>query len=125
MILKIFIWLFKRNGWKAEGIGIPAGIKKAVIIAMPHTSNWDFVYAMAAIKIFGINLNYLAKKELFRWPIKKVFVSTGGIPVERKKNTELIVEKILIISLKIITYQKENYRIQNTVKTSKYVIGCL
>lgn len=90
MILRIFIWFFKRRGWKAVGEGIPPHIKKAVIIAMPHTSNWDFVYAMAAIKIFGIRLNYLAKKELFRWPIKKLFINTGGIPVERKKNTKMV-----------------------------------
>ena len=62
MILRIFIWFFKRRGWKIEGNGIPATIKKCVIIAMPHTSNWDFVYAMAAIRLFGIKLNYLAKK---------------------------------------------------------------
>ena len=90
MILRIFIWLFKRRGWKIEGKGIPATIKKCMIIAMPHTSNWDFVYAMAAIRMFGIKLNYLAKKELFRWPIKKLFLNTGGIPVERKKNTRMV-----------------------------------
>ncbi len=90
MILNIFIWLFKRNGWRTEGIGIDPSIKKAVIIAAPHTSNWDFVYAMAAIKLFGIKLNYLAKKELFRWPIKNVFVRTGGIPVERSKNNRMV-----------------------------------
>lgn len=62
---------------------------------MPHTSNWDFVYGMAAREAFNLKLNYLAKKELFRWPIKKLFTSTGGIPVERKKNTRMVENMIL------------------------------
>ena len=89
MILRLFIWLFKHNGWKIEG-GIASDIKKYVLIAAPHTSNWDFVYSMAALKLFGISINFLAKKELFRWPLKKVFLNMGGIPVERTKNTRMV-----------------------------------
>ncbi len=90
MIIRIFVWFFKYKGWKIEGKGIPAQLNKCVIIAMPHTSNWDFVYSMAAIRLFNIELNYLAKKELFQWPIKSLFLNTGGIPVERKKNTRMV-----------------------------------
>ena len=90
MIIRLFVWFFNRKGWKIEGKGIPAQLNKCVIIAMPHTSNWDFVYSMAAIRLFNIELNYLAKKELFRWPIKSLFINTGGIPVERKKNTRMV-----------------------------------
>ena len=90
MILNIFDWYFSFKGWKIEGKGIPPHINKCVIIALPHTSNWDFVYAMAAIRLFGIKMNYLAKKELFTWPIKKIFTNTGGIPVERSKNNQMV-----------------------------------
>lgn len=90
MIIRLFVWFFKRKGWKIEGSGIPSQLDKCIIIAMPHTSNWDFVYTMAAVRLFNIKLNYLAKKELFRWPIKSLFVNTGGIPVERKKNTRMV-----------------------------------
>lgn len=90
MMIRFFVWLFKCKGWVIEGIGIPAEIKKAVIIAAPHTSNWDFVYSLAGLKLYGINFNYMAKKELFRWPFKKLFVSLGGISVERSKNTRMV-----------------------------------
>ncbi len=90
MILKFFGWFFSIKGWKIEGTGIPPHIKKCVVIAMPHTSNWDFVYAMGALRLFGVRLNYLAKKELFRWPVKSIFTRTGGIPVERQKNTRMV-----------------------------------
>ncbi len=95
MITTLFVWFFKRKGWKITGKGIPAEIKKAVIIAMPHTSNWDFVFAMAAVRLFNIKLNYLAKKELFRWPIKNLFLNTGGIPVERKKKNTRMVDMMI------------------------------
>ena len=90
MMLRFFVWLFKRKGWVIEGIGIPKDVKKAVIIAAPHTSNWDFVYSLAGLKLYGINFNYMAKKELFKWPFKKLFTSLGGIPVERSKNTRMV-----------------------------------
>ncbi len=90
MIISLFVWFFNLKGWKIEGAGIPAHLNKCVIIAMPHTSNWDFVYSMAAIRLFKIELNYLAKKELFQWPIKNIFINTGGIPVERNKNTRMV-----------------------------------
>jgi 1-acyl-sn-glycerol-3-phosphate acyltransferase len=57
-----------------------------VVIAAPHTSNWDFVYALGAYREMGLPVRYLAKKELFRFPFKKLFTATGGIPVERKKS---------------------------------------
>lgn len=90
MISRLLAWYFKHKGWKIEGNGISPGIKKAVVIGAPHTSNWDFVYGIAAIHLFGLRLNYLAKKELFVWPIKKLFTGTGGIPVERSKNTRMV-----------------------------------
>ena len=72
MITRFFIFLFKLNGWKIVGT-VPPEIKKAVVIAAPHTSNWDFVYALAAFKILGLPVKYLAKKELFKFPFKFIF----------------------------------------------------
>lgn len=80
-----FGWWFRFKGWKVAQT-IPAEIKKAVVIAAPHTSNWDFVYALGAYANKGLPIRYLAKKELFRFPFTFFFRATGGIPVERKKN---------------------------------------
>ena len=91
---RLFAWWFRFKGWKVAN-GIPAGIRKCVVIAAPHTSNWDFVYALGAYRQMGLPVKYLAKKELFRFPFRYLFTATGGIPVERKKNknqVEAIVE---------------------------------
>jgi 1-acyl-sn-glycerol-3-phosphate acyltransferase len=89
MILRFLSWIFKIKGWKL-GPSIPSHIKKCVVIAAPHTSNWDFVYAMGALHLFGIPVKYLAKKDLFKWPLNYVLTSTGGIPIDRSKSTGMV-----------------------------------
>ena len=95
MITRFFVLLFKLNGWKIVGT-VPPEIKKAVVIAAPHTSNWDFIYALALFRILKLNVRYLIKKELFRFPLNILLKNTGGIPVERSKKqslTDQIIQK--------------------------------
>lgn len=89
MMTTFFIFLFKLNGWKIVGT-VPDDIKKAVVIAAPHTSNWDFVYALAIFKMLKLQVRYLIKKELYRFPLSILIKNTGGIPVERSKKQNLI-----------------------------------
>lgn len=89
MISPFLSWIFKQKGWRL-GPNIPADIKKCVIIAAPHTSNWDFVYALGALHLFGVKVKYLAKKELFTFPLKFILTSTGGIPIDRSKNSGMV-----------------------------------
>lgn len=89
MITRLFAWWFKFRGWKIDNV-IPSGIRKAVVIAAPHTSNWDFVYALAAFRLLGTKVSYLIKEEAYRFPMKKVIDATGGIPVRRNSNTKLV-----------------------------------
>jgi 1-acyl-sn-glycerol-3-phosphate acyltransferase len=89
MITRLFAWWFKQKGWKVEGT-IPPEISKCVVIAAPHTSNWDFVYALATYRILNLPINYLAKKELFKFPLKGILKSTGAIPVIRSISQNLV-----------------------------------
>jgi 1-acyl-sn-glycerol-3-phosphate acyltransferase len=75
--------LYRRNGWRAEGV-VPEP-RKFVIIAAPHTSNWDFVYFLGLTQELGINSHFMAKKSLFRWPIGGFMRAMGGIEVDRAK----------------------------------------
>jgi 1-acyl-sn-glycerol-3-phosphate acyltransferase len=95
----LFNWYFKKKGWKIEG-GIPSDVKKCVLIAAPHTSNWDFVFGIGALVDFGLDVKYLAKKELFKFPFKKMFVDLGGVPVDRTKSTSMVDAMIELIKSK-------------------------
>ncbi len=69
LILKIW-------GWKIEG-EIPAD-KKSVLIFAPHTSNWDAFIMLPAIFKMRVHINWMGKKELFFWPVKKTLKWLGG-----------------------------------------------
>jgi len=112
MITRFFILLFKLNGWKIVGT-VPSELKKAVVIAAPHTSNWDFVYAMAIFRISKLNVRYLVKKELNFFPLSILLKNTGAIPVERSKKqnlTEQIIEKFNQSDELLVTFPAEGTR---------------
>jgi len=87
-ISQIFL---KIIGWKITG-SFPCEIKKAVIIAAPHTSNWDFIIGRAGFHKLGIKkIKFLIKKEIFKFPIGPVIKSWGAIPIDRGKNNNTII----------------------------------
>lgn len=93
MITRLFVLIFKLHGWKIVGT-VPPEIKKAVVIAAPHTSNWDFVYALAIFRLCKLKVRYLIKKELNFFPLSILLKNTGAIPVERSKHQNLTDEII-------------------------------
>lgn len=68
-------------GWRLEGPAPP--VHKAVVIAAPHTSNWDFVIGLAAAWAYGIRWSWLGKDALFRWPWGWFMRWVGGVAVDR------------------------------------------
>lgn len=88
MVKKIASFLFYLLGWKVKG-EIPERIKKFIVIAAPHTSNWDFFYARLAFLILGVPLKFFIKKEWFVFPFNILFKWLGGIPVDRSKKENL------------------------------------
>lgn len=79
-------WIyFKLLGWKVVGNTSMSKdtIKKAVLIAAPHTSWWDFVLALMLRQVVGIKANFVGKKELFVWPFGYYFRSIGGAALDR------------------------------------------
>jgi 1-acyl-sn-glycerol-3-phosphate acyltransferase len=82
-------FLFYVIGWKIVG-SIPKSIKKCVIIAAPHTSNLDFYLGRIAYWALGVPVKFLIKKEAFENPLGGLLVKMGGIPVDRKKSTNLV-----------------------------------
>lgn len=82
---KMMTFLLKLISWKIDK-NVPDGVKKAVIVMGPHTSNWDFVIGKMAFIHFGIKAKFLIKKELFVFPFGWILKSLGGIPVDRKAN---------------------------------------
>lgn len=81
--------ILKLIGWKVEG-SVPAHIKKCVIVAAPHTSNWDFIIGRLVYWRLGVPVKFLIKREVFDHPLGGLVKALGGIPVDRKKSTNLV-----------------------------------
>lgn len=82
------------SGWTIKG-NVPDE-ERIVLIAAPHTSNWDFVLAMLAIFGLNIKLRWLGKHSIFKPGFKNFFEWLGGIPVYRD-NPSTLIESIVDI----------------------------
>ena len=82
------IIIFRFTGWKTAGKR--PNISKYVIIAAPHTSNWDFLYAMCLAFILSIQPFIMMKASWFRWPTGPILGWLGAIPVDRSKSTGFV-----------------------------------
>ena len=83
------------SGWTIKGM-VPDE-ERIVIIAAPHTSNWDFVLAMLAIFGLNIKLRWLGKHSIFKPGFKIFFKWLGGIPVYRDNPSNLIDNVVKIV----------------------------
>lgn len=66
---------------------------KYVIAVVPHTSNWDFFVAIGVRTFLKETIHFVGKKELFTPLTSWFFKGLGGMPLNRKKN-ENVVEAI-------------------------------
>lgn len=86
-ILAKFIY-FKVLGWKL--IGTFPKIDKCVVIVVPHTSWIDFLLGLLVRRVFNEEINFIAKKSLFRPPFGWYFRWMGGAPIDRSKNSDTV-----------------------------------
>lgn len=89
-LARFIMWL---AGWKYKG-ELPAE-KKAVIISVPHTSNWDFFWGELAFLSQGIPAFILMKKEFFFFPLGMILRALNVIPVDRGNKDSQLVEQMI------------------------------
>ncbi len=75
-------------GWEVDG-GAP-DVPKAVVVAAPHTSNWDMPFTMATAYVLGIDFAWVGKNALFKPPFGSFFRWLGGVPVDRSQRTNFV-----------------------------------
>jgi 1-acyl-sn-glycerol-3-phosphate acyltransferase len=78
------------TGWAPEGERpVP---RRYVLIAAPHTSNWDLAYLLALSELFEVRVSWLGKAALFRPPLGWPMRAVGGIPVNRSTRADLVAQ---------------------------------
>jgi 1-acyl-sn-glycerol-3-phosphate acyltransferase len=79
----------KLAGWKVTG-ALPAEARKAVLIAAPHTSNWDLPYTLMVCFVLNLRPYWMGKSSIFKFPFKHTMQWLGGIAVHREKSNNLV-----------------------------------
>ncbi len=79
--------LLTTMGWKEEGELSPE--PKAVMIAAPHTTNWDLPLMLALAYVYGIEIKWMGKQSIFKPPFGWLMKAWGGVPIVRseRRNT--------------------------------------
>lgn len=83
-------WLYlKATGWRV-GSDWPAHVPKSVIVAAPHTSNWDGLTMVAVAGWYRVKLNWMGKAALVRGPLGWLVKRSGCVPVERSASKDYV-----------------------------------
>ena len=81
---KFIIWL---SGWKVDQ-RLKADFKRCVMVAAPHTSNWDFLIARAAFEVMEIPVRFTIKKEWVDGPLGFLMKALGAIGIDRRPKAD-------------------------------------
>ena len=77
-------------GWKA--IGPLPQHSKYVMIAAPHTTNWDLLFLLSCAWACGVPVSWMGKHQIFRWPVAGLFKALGGVAVRRDRRNDLVAQ---------------------------------
>lgn len=79
----------KVSGWKLKGEA-----PKYVLIAVPHTSNWDFPLALAMAFVYRFDMHWMGKDSLFKGWRGPIMRWMGGIPIVRSSSNNVVAQTI-------------------------------
>jgi len=75
------LWLFL---WRWNTVPLVQPMPdRCVVIAAPHTTNWDFPITLAMAKVSGVKISWLGKRSLFKGPMGPLMRHLGGVAIDR------------------------------------------
>lgn len=89
MLSKLSALILRLWGWKIEG-DYPHHLPKVLLLGLPHTSNWDFPVGVLLRSAMKLDVQFIAKSNLFKPPFGWFFRWLGGVPVERNRRTNFV-----------------------------------
>jgi 1-acyl-sn-glycerol-3-phosphate acyltransferase len=80
--------MLKAIGWRV--VGDFPNVPKAVMVVVPHTSNFDAYVALAATWAIGLDITMMVKHTVFVWPFGPLLHGLGFSPVNREDAKNLV-----------------------------------
>ncbi len=88
----------KIAGWRLEGQAPTE--QRYVMIAAPHTSNWDLPMTLAVAFAYRLKIYFLAKHTLFCPPAGFLLRWLGGVPIDRSKTNNFVEAAVELFNLR-------------------------
>lgn len=89
LIARFFLFCF---GWQSRGS--LNGLQRCVLIAAPHTSNWDLFYTLLIAFDLKTSIYWMGKDAIFRKPFGGIMKWLAGLPVDRSKSNNVVGQSI-------------------------------
>jgi 1-acyl-sn-glycerol-3-phosphate acyltransferase len=89
---RVFRAWVKASGWRLEG-EFPDSAKLVLIVA-PHSSWWDGIHGLLFKVALGADITFMAKRELFRWPLGGLLRRLGGVAIERRAAHDVVEQMV-------------------------------
>ena len=86
------LMIYRCSGWKTKGSR--PELSKYVVIAAPHTSNWDFLYTVCLAFIYRLEPQMMMKADWFFWPLGSLLKWLGAIPIDRCKTNNVVAQSV-------------------------------
>jgi len=88
-VARFLLWL---GGWTVVG-QVPT-VRKAVLIAAPHTSNWDGFWAIVFKVFIRMDIRWFVKDSMFWFPMSVLLRANGAIPLDRGRASSSVAQAI-------------------------------
>jgi len=88
IVRAISIAFLKLGGWKMQGDW--PEMDRMVLVAAPHTSNWDGLNMLAAAGYYRIRLRWMGKRSLTQGPFGWLIKALGCVPVDRSASHDVV-----------------------------------
>lgn len=85
LLARCWLWLWRWSVVQQEPVP-----DRCVVIAAPHTSNWDFPITMAMAEVRGVPIRWLGKSQMFTPLLGPLFRRLGGLPVDRSSAAGMV-----------------------------------
>lgn len=81
IVRRIARFILRLAGW--DLVGKFPDVPKVLLVAVPHSSGWDAIWGLLIKVAIGLDIEFMAKKEIFFFPLGPILRLLGGVPVDR------------------------------------------
>ncbi len=93
VLARVSRWLLETAGWRLLDLPLPG--PRGVVVAYPHTSNWDFIVGLLFKTAMDWDVRFWAKDSLLKIPVFGAWIRwVGAVPVNRSGSTGLVQETV-------------------------------